>query len=64
MINSAGVGQYDWDNTFGSICAIFNTNVWCKANSMASSDIRIKKEIEEIDDVSALEKILQIRSKT
>jgi hypothetical protein len=31
---------------------------------MASSDIRIKKDIEDINDVSALEKILQIQPKT
>ena len=43
MMNSSGVGQYYWGTTFGSLCAIFDTNVWCKANSMASSDIRIKK---------------------
>ena len=61
MMNSAGVGQYYWGTTFGSLCAIFDTNVWCKSNSMASSDIRIKKEIEDINDVSALEKILQIQ---
>jgi hypothetical protein len=64
MMNSSGVGQYYWGNTFGSICAIFDTNVWCKSNSMASSDIRIKKDIEDINDVSALEKILQIQPKT
>ena len=42
----------------------FDTNVWCKSNSIASSDIRIKKDIEDINDVSALEKILQIQPKT
>ena len=31
---------------------------------MASSDIRIKKDIEDINDVSALGKILQIQPKT
>ena len=31
---------------------------------MASSDMRIKKDIEDINDVSALEKILQIQPKT
>ncbi len=30
MMNSSGVGQYYWGNTFGAICAIFYTNVWCK----------------------------------
>ena len=64
MMNSAGVGQYYWGSTFGSLCAIFDTNVWCKNNSMASSDIRIKKDVEDINDVSALEKILQIQPKT
>jgi len=63
MMNSSGVGQYYWGNTFGSLCAIFDTNVWCKSNSMASSDIRIKKDIEDINDVSALEKILQFNLK-
>jgi hypothetical protein len=63
-MNSAGVGQYYWGNTFGSLCAIFDTNVWCKSNSMASSDIRIKKDIDDIDDISAFEKILQIQPKT
>ena len=64
MMNSSGVGQYYWGTTFGSLCAIFDTNVWCKNNSMASSDIRIKKDVEDINDVSALEKILQIQPKT
>jgi hypothetical protein len=54
------LGQYFWF----IVCAIFDTNVWCKANSKASSNIRIKKDIEDIDDVSALEKILQIQPKT
>jgi hypothetical protein len=64
MMNSSGVGQYYWGTTFGSLCAIFDTNVWCKANSMASSDIRIKKDIEDINDTIALDKILQIQPKT
>jgi hypothetical protein len=64
MMNSAGVGRHYWGYTFGSICAIFDTNVWCKSNSMASSDIRIKQDIEDIDDISALGKILQIQPKT
>ncbi len=64
MMNSAGVGQYYWGNTFSSICAIFDTNVWCKSNSMASSGIRIKKDIEDIDDILALGKTLQIQPKT
>ncbi len=43
LMNSSGVGQYYWGNTFGSLCAIFDTNAWCKSNSVASSNIRIKK---------------------
>jgi hypothetical protein len=64
IMNSGGVGLVNWGNTFDSICAIFDTNAWCKSNSIASSDIRIKKDIKDINDVSALEKILQIQPKT
>ena len=64
LINSGSVGIVYWNNYFGGICAVFESNIWCKTNIMASSDSRIKKDIEDIDDRTALDKILSIQPKT
>ena len=64
LVNSGSVSVVYWGNTFGGICAVFESNIWCKTNIMASSDSRIKKDIEDIDDTTALDKILSIQPKT
>ena len=49
-----------------SVCARFKSSVWISddANMIWTSDIRIKKDLEDIDDDIALQKILQIEPKT
>jgi hypothetical protein len=46
------------------VCAIFNSSIWCKTKVTVSSDIRIKNNINDINDDSALQKILNIQPKT
>ncbi len=50
--------------TLSTVCAIFDSAKWRKDKISVSSDIRIKKNIEDIDDDTALQKILQIQPKT
>ena len=50
--------------TLSDACAIFESSLWCKSWIASSSDIRIKKNIEDINDDSALQKILEIQPKT
>ena len=45
MMNSSGVGQYYWGTTFGSLCAIFDTNVWCKSNRWHLVTSELKKTL-------------------
>jgi Chaperone of endosialidase len=47
-----------------NICAIFNSSIWTKGSVAASSDIRIKKNIVDVNDDTALQKILAIQPKT
>jgi hypothetical protein len=51
-------------SVISAICAVFDSAVWCKGTYVASSDTRIKKDIEDINDDSALQKILTIQPKT
>ena len=44
-------------------CAIFNSSIWVKSWIATSSDIRIKKDIQDIVDDDALQKILSIQPK-
>ncbi len=44
--------------------AIFDSSVWCKSRFTTSSDERIKKNIQDINDDTSLQKILQIQPKT
>jgi len=46
------------------ICSIFNSSIWSKSTVIVSSDIRIKNNINDINDDSALQKILNIKPKT
>ena len=50
--------------TLSDVCAIFESSVWCKSRYSVSSDERIKKNIQDINDDSALQKILLIQPKT
>ena len=60
-LNSAGTGTWSsWANT----CAKFNGDVWCTNTFFASSDVRIKEDIQDINDDNALQSILSIEPKT
>jgi hypothetical protein len=50
--------------TLTNECAIFDSSLWCKDRVTASSDVRIKTNIQDINDDLALQKILQIQPKT
>ena len=47
-----------------NICAKFNSSIWATGNIIASSDERIKTDINDISDDSALKMILNIQPKT
>ena len=61
-LNVGGVGTFGgpWSGT----CAKFNGDVWSTGNIFASSDIRIKEDIQDIIDDIALQSILSIEPKT
>lgn len=50
--------------TFTDTCSVFDSSIWVKSFIGSSSDTRIKKNIEDINDDSALQKILSIQPKT
>lgn len=57
-------GAFGNNSTANStICAIFESSIWSKNTVFASSDVRIKKNIQDIDDDTALQKILAIQPK-
>ena len=62
FLNVGGTGSYPgpWSN----VCAKFNGNIWSTSNFFASSDIRIKEDIQDIIDDIALQSILTIKPKT
>lgn len=45
-------------------CAVFDSSIWVKSWIASSSDSRIKKEINDINDDNALQQILKIQPKT
>ena len=47
-----------------NICGIFDSSIWTKGSVAASSDARIKKNIADIEDNNALQKIMAIDPKT
>ena len=49
---------------FSDVCAFFGSTIWVNSWIVSSSDERIKKEIEDINDDYALQKILAIQPKT
>jgi hypothetical protein len=55
-----GSGSGPWTN----VVTKFNGDVWCTAVYFASSDVRIKEDIQDIDDDNALQSILSIEPKT
>ena len=56
-------GQFP-STTIGNLCAIFRSDVMVQSQLVISSDSRIKKNIKDIDDDAALQKILAIQPKT
>lgn len=52
------------DSINNNICAKFNSSIWSTGNIIASSDERIKTNINDINDDSALQMILNIQPKT
>lgn len=50
--------------TINNICSVFDSSIWCKSTIAAASDSRIKKNIVDIDDNTALDKIMAIEPKT
>ena len=52
------------DSINNNICAKFNSSIWSTGNIIASSDERIKTNINDISDDSALQMILNIQPKT
>ena len=73
-VSTGSVNQrwFDFSNSLQSqttattdVCAIFDSSIWCKGRFAATrSDIRIEKNIADIRDDSALQKILEIQPKT
>jgi hypothetical protein len=61
-LNSGGTGAYGgpWTDTLVK----FNGAIWCTGNILASSDMRIKEDIQDINDDTALQSILSIQPKT
>jgi hypothetical protein len=57
-------GAFTNSGANSTVCAIFESSIWSKNTVFASSDIRIKKNIKDIDDDNALQKILAIEPKT
>jgi hypothetical protein len=49
---------------FNDVCAIFDSSIVVNGSIVAASDIRIKKNIIELNDDSALQKIMAISPKT
>jgi hypothetical protein len=50
--------------TFTRTCAKFNGSIWITGDCYGTSDIRIKEDIQDINDDSALQMILAIEPKT
>ena len=61
-LNVGGTGTYP--GPWSEICAKFNGEVWATNNFLSSSDMRIKEDILDINDDSALLSILAIEPKT
>ena len=53
----------DTNITNNNICAKFNSSIWTSGNVISSSDERIKTNIRELEDDSALRMILDIQPK-
>jgi hypothetical protein len=62
--NWATAETYSYGASFVDVCARFGSTMWCSSWIASSSDIRIKEDIEDINDDSALHMILAIEPKT
>lgn len=58
------VVKFQTGKVIPDVCAIFDSSIWCKSTIAAASDSRIKKNIEDIDDHTALDMIMAIEPKT
>ena len=63
-LTANGVTQGSTTQTHNLICAKFNNSTWCTRTIITSSDSRIKEDIQDINDDSALQMILAIQPKT
>jgi hypothetical protein len=50
--------------SFTDVCSVFDSSIWVKSTIASSSDERIKKNVIDINDESALQKIMAIQPKT
>ena len=50
--------------SFTDVCSYFGSSIWCASWIASSSDIRIKNNIQDITDDTALQQILNIQPKT
>jgi hypothetical protein len=63
--NAGSLGNFITNSTyFSDICARFSNSIWCGYGFVSASDMRIKKNIEDINDDLALQQILSIQPKT
>jgi hypothetical protein len=61
----SGSTSFSSNNTgITNVCAIFDSALWCKSAVASASDIRIKKNIYDINDDRALQKIMMLEPKT
>jgi hypothetical protein len=52
---------YSAATSFSTICAKFDSSIWSLGLIIASSDIRIKKDIESFDNIDSLNKLLELK---
>ena len=64
FFTSNATGQLASASSLANVCAIFDSSILVKNTIASSSDARIKKNIQDINDGSALQKILSIQPKT
>jgi hypothetical protein len=61
---STALTQVTTAGNIGNTCAKFGSDIWVEGTIAASSDTRIKNNVNDINDDSALQKILSISPKT
>jgi hypothetical protein len=61
---SGGQANTSYNGAYGNITAKFSGAIWCYDYVIVSSDSRIKEDIQDINDDTALQSILSIEPKT